>query len=126
MRWRPISGRLLKQPEGPGKIGDRVEEAGKDAKKAAATAFGVAEDTRKKAEVADRAGGEAISAAVAANKLVDEATHEAMMKTVEELPAKLVKKVLTSWEFMVFILLVLVSSIFAAVAISVGISAFGG
>ena len=48
------------------------------------------------------------------------------MKAAEAVPEKLVKRVISSWEFLIFILIVLVSSIVAAVAISVGISVFGG
>ena len=52
---------------------------------------------------------------------------EELARAVEQtMPTEVIKKVISSREFAIFIILVLLSSIFSAIAISLGIVAMGG
>jgi Mn2+/Fe2+ NRAMP family transporter len=48
--------------------------------------------------------------------------EEAARKAGEAIPRELVRKIIGSWEFIIFLIIVLLSSIVSAVAISVGLS----
>jgi hypothetical protein len=135
-----------------GVLSERVEEAGGDAKEAATSGYQVADKTHKKAEQADIAGDEVIGAAAQAlHKLVSRAVAaagqareaaEKAMKTSKEvateaarkaeeaakkadLVPKLVRQVISSREFILTLIMVVLGAMFAAVALSVGIVSLG-
>ena len=54
-----------------------------------------------------------------------EKAEEALKKAEEALVATIVKKVFSSWEMITIIVLVVLGSVFAAVAISVGLGLLG-
>jgi len=68
-------------------------------------------------EVAKKAGEAAAAAARAA--------EEAGAKAEAAIPAALVRKVIASWEFKLFMIIILLASIMGAVSISLGLSLWG-
>ena len=103
----------------------KAEEATKAARKAAETceagekATGNA--TRAAAEAAARAEEAAKTALKASEEAVGKA-EEAVKKAEEAYVATLVKKVLSSWEFITTIAIIIIGSVFAAVTISLGLN----
>ena len=63
--------------------------------------------------------------AIAAAEAAGRAAEEAGLKAAEAMPRAMVKKLLGSWEFMLFLIIAMLAAIFGAVAISVGISSIG-
>ena len=51
--------------------------------------------------------------------------EEALKKAEEALPAAVLRKVLSSWEFLALLILTIVGSVVAAIAISLGLSLIG-
>lgn len=111
----------------------RVEETGREAKETATIAFEVADRALKKAEQTDVAGDEALAAAMKAlDKLISRSeemakkAREAAETTVKsDMVPKLVKEVLSSRQFLLIILLTVLGTLFAAIAISVGLTSLG-
>ena len=111
----------------------RVEETGREAKETATIAFEVADRALKKAEQTDVAGDEALAAAMKAlDKLISRSeemakkAREAAETTVKpDMVSKLVKEVLSSRQFLLIILLTVLGTLFAAVALSVGLISLG-
>ena len=69
------------------------------------------------------------SAAARAEKVAKEAEHaaeEAVAKAEAAVPAALVRKVIASWEFKIFLVIVLLASIMSAITISVALSILSG
>ena len=84
-----------------------------------------AEEARKVAEEAGyKAETEAKEARESAGVALG-AAEEALQKAQAALPRDVLKKVLTSWQFLTMIVLVLLASIWAAVSISLGVSLIG-
>lgn len=77
-------------------------------------AYEAAEDARKAALEARRAGEQAAS-------IAQIRAEEAATKAAAALPSDLVKKVLSSWNFLAFIVLVVLASVVGSVAISLGL-----
>ena len=68
-------------------------------------------------------------AAARAEKVAKEAEHaaeEAVAKAEAAVPAALVRKVIASWEFKIFLVIVLLASIMSAITISVALSILSG
>jgi hypothetical protein len=68
------------------------------------------------------------SAAARAEKVAREAekaAEEAVSKAEAAVPAALVRKVLASWEFKMFLVIVLLASVMSAISISVALSVWG-
>jgi len=89
----------------------------------------VARAARAAAAAAERATGEAAARAEEVARQAREAAaaaaraaEEAAAKAEAAIPASLVKKIISSWEFILFLVAVFLASVFAAVAISVGLS----
>ena len=78
------------------------------------------EKLKAAAEATTKADGAARKAEEAALK-----AEEAIRKAEEALPAKIARKVLASWEVMAIIILTILGSVFAAVAISLGLGLLG-
>jgi hypothetical protein len=68
------------------------------------------------------AAGESKEAAAQAKAAGERAAAEAATKAEAAIPRSLVRKILTSWEFILTIVVVLLASLFASIAISVGLS----
>ena len=131
-------------------VGDEAAKKAEEAKRAAEEAKRAAEEAGRRAEAAARSAGEAASraeqvargamaAAQEAERVTKEAAdraervareaeraaEEAVRKAEAAIPAALVRKVLDSWEFKVFLIIALLGSIGSAILISVGVSLVG-
>ena len=107
-----------------------AEEAARQTRETAEAAIrAAAEETASRVEEARRSAEELArqvreAADMAANEAIRKA-EEALAKAAEALPAKLVKKIISSWTFLGALILVFVCAVFAAVAISIGVSFIG-
>ena len=105
---------------------NRAEEARKAGEKAAESAMrAAAEAVSKTEDIAKAATAAAKEAAEIAAEQATRKAEEAFAKAEEALPSKLVKKVLSSWDFLAVLIMILVGAIFASVAISLGLSLIG-
>lgn len=103
----------------------RAQEAAKAAREAAGTATEAAEEAAKRAEEARKAGEKAAEEIRKATEEAAARAEEAFKKAEEALPAVVVKKVLASWELLALLIVTILGSVFAAVAISLGLSLIG-
>ena len=100
-----------------------ADTAAKNAREAAEEARKAGEEAATKAERIARQAGEA--AKLAAEEAVRKA-EEAFRKAEEALlPANLVRRVVSSWEFLTILILVFLGAVFAAISISLGLSLVG-
>ena len=77
-------------------------------------------------EAAIRAATEGVmKVAQRAAKEAQGAAEEAIAKAEAAVPSSLVKKVISSWEFKFFLIIILLGSIMGAVSISLGLSLLG-
>jgi len=82
------------------------------------------EEAARKAEEAKKAAEEAAARAEEVARVAEKAAEEAVAKAEAAIPRALVRQILSSREFMLFIVAVILGAVWAAVAISVGISTF--
>ena len=116
-----------------GLLAEKVEEAGNEAKESTSKGFEVAEKALKTAEEADTAGDEAIAAATAsldtqvkrAEELARQADEKAEHTIKADMIPKIVREVLSSRQFLLIILMVVLGTLFASVAISAGLVSLG-
>ncbi|MFC1870629.1 hypothetical protein ACFLYE_05135 [Chloroflexota bacterium] len=94
------------------------QEASKAAEAAGLRAAKAAGSAEEVAKAAERAAGRAEQVAEAA-----ETAAEVAIKKAE--PVVFVKKLLSSWDFIIFVVLVILAAVFGSVAISIGLSSLG-
>ncbi len=105
----------------------KADEAIRAAREAADAARRAAEDAMMRAGEANAIAKEARDIGLAAREAAEAAANiakEAATLAEGAMPKALIRKILSSWDFLFFILAVLLASIFSAVAISVGLSLF--
>ncbi len=104
-------------------MGESIRKAAEDARRAAelaaAAAAKKADEARKSAEDAAQKAQEVSQIAA---REAERKAEEALRKAEEALPAKLVRKILASWEFLAILVLVFLGAVFAAVSISLGLA----